>query len=482
MKQVIRRFLCAVLALTMLLCCGCMDSPSQTADTDPFTLKPLEDLGQLWELLPPAIDPDEYIQYPNEPPTEAEEEEHPADWLAAREALLALLYGDYGNSISVSHCYLPYTQETMDYFGYVFLEEPWFLRLCSDGRLTVEGSGGYITTLRRESADKAKEIEMYDQCMDAMSMLLGYLREDESLTLQEKLLILHDRLCMWVRYDQDNYEAHTLPASAICAYGPLVLRSASCLGYAHAMRWMAMQLGVDCSYQSSQNMGHSWNGVTLEGSTYFLDATHDDPIYTAPGFVGHDHFLVSSAKYTANHADSDPDWDMTFTDTRYDDAFWTRSYAQIVYLGGWFYFIDKETGDLIARSRSGEEIPILNTQQAFTDFGYYYSWASKMTSIGNEIFYTQPRSVCAYNPSTGEVRTVYTVPDSLFADDTEVIVGMDRVGGTMRVYLRNDMNDFATSDLEHRAEFTCCTHGNALPYTAMDGSQKMYCPDCSTVF
>ena len=472
--------LCALLLAAAMLCGGCSDELSQTEKYTLPTLAPLEEYETLTVLEPPTVDPAAYEQYPEEPPTEEEIENQnqPADWLAARDALLTLLYTDV-DSVSVAHCHLLSNQDTMNYFGWVFQEEPWFLRLCSDGSLQLESDGTYITRMSRNSPDKAKEQWMYYDCLDTMAELLYGLREEDSpLSMTEKLLILHDRLAAWVRYDQDNCETDTVPPSAFSAYGPLALRSGVCNGYARAMGWMMGTLGADFGYETSTNMKHGWNRVTLDGTTYFLDVTHDDPIYSPPGLLMHDNFLVSSAKYNANHKDITPDWDMTLTDTRFEDAFWTRSVSQIVYVNGFFFFIDKDTGDLIGRSLSGTETPILNTQQAFLDYGYLYLAASRMTAVGEWILYTQPRSVCAYSSRTGEVRTVYTAPDSLFYSDKEVLVGLDRIGGVVRVYPRDNPNGFATADLAHCGEFTCCDHENAFPFTASDGTEKRFCPDC----
>ena len=473
MKRSISILLIAALTAATVFCGGCMDDAAPASSTPEFTLAPIE--GPLWELIPPASDIFEYVQQPTEPVVA--NTDLPPDWDGVRDAALALLYNDV-DSVDVSHCNLPVTQETVDYLYYKILEEPWFLRLASDGSLTYEYLDGRITRLLRKSPDKAKEKRMYYDAMDAMTVLLYGLRDDTGLTMAQKLLLLHDRLVAFCRFDEDANITDTLPDEDFSAYGPLVLRSGVCNGYANAMLWMMRSLGCEVEYASSVNMAHAWVNATPDGSTYILDASHDDYLYMLPGSVYHDNFLVSSQKYADNHPGVTPDWDMSFTDTRYENEFWNRTLAQVLYVNGYLFFVDKDTGDLIARSLSGKETPILNVQQAYTDFGYPYGAAAKITSVGYEILYTQPRSVCAYNPLTGDVRTVYTAPDSLFRSSDEVLLGLDRIAGKVRVYPSNSPNDYPTANMARYGEFTCCTHPNAVPYTVSDGSEKLACPDC----
>ena len=63
------------------------------------------------------------------------------------------------------------------------------------------------------------------------------------------------------------------------ADGALVDGKAVCAGYARAFVLLCRAAGMDAiDVAGDEGMNHGWNAVRLEGETYFIDCTFDDPV------------------------------------------------------------------------------------------------------------------------------------------------------------------------------------------------------------
>ena len=115
----------------------------------------------------------------------------------------------------------------------------------------------------------------------------------------EKILVVHDELIRSIVYDSTLDPANNNAASA------LLNHTAMCQGYAQAFQLICQILDLDVSIITGQAAGidHAWNLVTLDGVTYHLDVTHDDPVPDggANEPVSHQHFLRSDAVMQATH-------------------------------------------------------------------------------------------------------------------------------------------------------------------------------------
>ena len=86
---------------------------------------------------------------------------------------------------------------------------------------------------------------------------------------EQKALYLHDWLVTHCTYDTTF--------SKRSAYDALVGGSAVCHGYSLAYDYLMSRAGVECDIVSSNGIGHAWNLVTVDGKTYYVDCTWDDP-------------------------------------------------------------------------------------------------------------------------------------------------------------------------------------------------------------
>ena len=139
-----------------------------------------------------------------------------------------------------------------------------------------------------------------------------------------KARYLHDTIATQTEYvdTNDNIE-HT-------AYGVLANGKAVCQGYSHAYGLLLKRCGIKSSVVISNQMGHEWNIVKVNGNFYHVDVTWDDPTYDTLGYVRYKYFMLSESAFDA--PDEHHDWDsVDAADTTYDTDMWWRDLKTAVY-------------------------------------------------------------------------------------------------------------------------------------------------------
>ena len=172
--------------------------------------------------------------------------------------------------------------------------------------------------------DAATVERMIDEVDAAVDEALTWV-DSRTLTDADKAKALHDYLVRTVSYDETKASD-----MANGAYGALVDRRAVCGGYAEAYGMLLEAAGIDQTCVISNEMNHEWNVVTIDGVSYNVDVTWDDPVYMNGGDGGFDaavrssHFLVSDA-YLRTH-DYYGTWlhASACTDTRYEGVTWDQ--------------------------------------------------------------------------------------------------------------------------------------------------------------
>lgn len=120
--------------------------------------------------------------------------------------------------------------------------------------------------------DAAQEIETDDAVREVIESL--GLSDDAS--DEEKVSAVYEWVCDNVQYDHihrrnDSYRLRS------AAYGALVFRRATCMGYAVTVYRLLRELGVGCRVITGDAAGeyHAWNIVCIDGEWYNADATWD---------------------------------------------------------------------------------------------------------------------------------------------------------------------------------------------------------------
>ena len=124
--------------------------------------------------------------------------------------------------------------------------------------------------------------------------------------IKENIKSIHDYIINTTTYDVDyknNKDKYTFNA-----YGTLMYHLATCNGYTDLMAIILSKLGIT-NYKIAYNPtgdtnenGHVWNAVNIDGNWLHLDLTWDDPVGDGKDYLYHKYFLVTTDEM--NEADS----------------------------------------------------------------------------------------------------------------------------------------------------------------------------------
>ncbi|MDO4270848.1 MAG: hypothetical protein Q4C72_08005 [Eubacteriales bacterium] len=137
----------------------------------------------------------------------------------------------------------------------------------------------------------------------------------DDMTDEEKLRALHDALIRLCRYDTETAEG-TSPDGATAPFaadGALIDHKAVCAGYGRAYGMLCEAVGLRAIYIASEEMNHGWNAVRLDGQTYFIDCTFDDPVPDRGDYVSDQYFLLPADRLAKTHV-----WDQAFYEQALD--------------------------------------------------------------------------------------------------------------------------------------------------------------------
>jgi len=224
-----------------------------------------------------------------------------------------------------------------------------FFYLKPQFNIGTNGSSDTLSSveLRFQTSITADDISAFHAAADnALSEI------EEGWSDEQKALYLHDWLVTHCECD--------LTYSRYSAYDALVVGSAVCQGYSLAYDYLLGRAGVECDVISSDGIDHAWNLVTVDGATYYVDCTWDDPSNVGyEAYCKHEYFLNSKSAFGHtgdNNANPVTDWlDTTGTgvydsttdasSTAYDSAYWADATTQIPHVGDlWAYVKSGESG------------------------------------------------------------------------------------------------------------------------------------------
>ncbi len=235
----------------------------------------------------------------------------------------------------------------------------------------------------------------------------------------EKMLLLHDYLIYTAEYDYDNYLNDTIPAYSYRSCGVLMYGKGVCQSYSYAYMYILSLEGIECHVTSSDEMGHAWNIVKLDGEYYHVDVTWDDPVRDRVGRVNHKYFLRSDEfflksddenKVTAHYG-----WEEDSprcTSDIYDNAYWSDVDSAIVTDGKSSYYIK---GSAVCKKdlKTNEETELLNpgTWKVWGGGGRWVGAYSGISLVGGDLYYNTPTEIRKMNLETGVDTAVFT-PDT----------------------------------------------------------------------
>ncbi|MCM1392886.1 MAG: InlB B-repeat-containing protein, partial [Ruminococcus sp.] len=303
-------------------------------------------------------------------------------------------------------------------------------------------SSGILTMLNPSYHFTAEEYpEMLEASRKAADAMVADL-VDSDLSDAEKALLVHDRLVAFCEYDYDAYRAGSIPRTSRNIYGALVLGESVCQGYALTYEYLLDKVGIESHYSSSDALNHAWNIVYIDGDPYYVDTTWDDPVWDVNGRVYHTNFLVSYDVFGASHDATDYEVPQPQSST-YDSMYWRSVESGFQYLNGKFYYIDVRSNEI----KEITDITDVSTSKSIYDLGQWrvdnYYWSdnlSKLSSDGEYLLYSQPRSICRLDVNTGESTVIWepTPP----ADMTRPFISGFNYDGTYLTAVYNTSSNF----------------------------------------
>lgn len=123
------------------------------------------------------------------------------------------------------------------------------------------------------------------------------------MTDYEKEKAVHDYLITYLEYD--TRPVSIIPDSSFNALGALETRVAVCNAYAELMTLILNRVGIPCrtviGYANLTE--HAWNMVLIDGETYHVDVTWDDPVTDySENTIRYDYFNVTDKEMKNDHA------------------------------------------------------------------------------------------------------------------------------------------------------------------------------------
>ncbi len=140
---------------------------------------------------------------------------------------------------------------------------------------------------------------------------------------------LHDWLVRNVIYDVEGYNSGNIPPSSANAYGPLVLGTGVCSGYAKAYDLLLDFAGIESRLVRSDSMRHMWNQIQVYSTSGNVDVTWGDPVNLSTGEDGgywgtpsDEYFFVSDVTFQNERRHYGYESKLDCSSTKYDHWHW----------------------------------------------------------------------------------------------------------------------------------------------------------------
>lgn len=260
---------------------------------------------------------------------------------------------------------------------------------------------GNATILTVKYLEKTPEEQARNQAklQEETAKLLALI--DEDMTDLEKIIVVHDYLCLDIEYAYAELQNDTLSDDAHTLKGAVIDKKAVCDGYSSAFTYYMQLLGIPCRMVTGTARGdHAWNQVELDGKWYLVDLTWDDAVWDDYGYAGHEYFLKDAAYFQQTHV-----WETSglevCDDAFYNESFWNDTDAQMVYHEGGMYFI-RNDGKLYRHDFAEDEITepgtlvveiggrwsVVGNENAFYKGNYV-----KLAARGRKLYYSMPAGI-----------------------------------------------------------------------------------------
>ncbi len=153
-------------------------------------------------------------------------------------------------------------------------------------------------TLKLEYSGNAEKLKSYAAASEERAKEILDLIITDDMDDVEKIIAIHDYIILNCKYDYDNYLSGNLTLESRLPYGVLINGSAICQGYSAAFNLLCRMAGIPSivvtGITPDNSDLHAWNVVLIDGTPYFVDTTHDDPVPDREGRISRKYLLLTA--------------------------------------------------------------------------------------------------------------------------------------------------------------------------------------------
>ncbi len=249
----------------------------------------------------------------------------------------------------------------------------------------------------------------------------------------EKVLYVHDWLCLNSEYDTVRLNNGTIPRTSYDIRGMFLYGIGVCQSYTWSFDYVMDRFGIPCINVTSDGMNHTWNQVQVGGYWYNMDITWDDPTDDKIGLARHYYFLCSDSLFKNGREHYGYYDGVACTSTKYDNAFWYDVDTPMPYFSGETFYLKQTEG--VIKAINIDTMSSVRSVRSVTDkWSYYYTrsgikscYFTDLIKYGGKIYFNDSDTIASINPDGSG----YTVVKSFSTSDDSHIYGMRLCGDNL---------------------------------------------------
>ncbi len=284
-------------------------------------------------------------------------------------------------------------------------------------RLSVSLSSNTVVSVTPEYFYTADEVSVMKAQMDvAVNSIISDITAD--MPDVQKLVLIHDRIISEAGYDTSVNKETTLTNENFSAIGVLLKKTGIAESYAKAFKYCVDKVGIENEIVYSNNVGHMWNQVCLNGKWYNIDLAHDDPVGEVSGGdmfaqVKHSRFLISDTKlgpaeygtdFASNAASS------AEIGTEYDSYFWTKVEGSFIMANGTCLYADTY-GKIYSYDFTTDTKTLITSVSDRWSAGNGYNYSIRFVRLmyyNGYVYFNSPKEIYTMRPDGTAKSIIYT--------------------------------------------------------------------------
>ena len=242
----------------------------------------------------------------------------------------------------------------------------------------------------------------------------------------EKVLYVHDWLCLNAEYDTVRLNNGTIPRTSYDVRGMFLYGIGVCQSYTWCFDYVMDRFGIPCINVTSDPMNHTWNQVKVGGYWYNMDITWDDSMDGKLGIARHYYFLCSDSAFNATRGHYSYYDGVSCTSTKYDNAFWSDVDTPMPYINGETFYLKQTEG--IIKAINIDTLSSVRTVRSVSDTWYWHytrngykaPYFTILMKYGDRLYFNDADNIMSVKADGSG----YTVAKSFSTSDDKSIYGI----------------------------------------------------------